>query len=140
MGRRGDELVFRSAQLGASLIHRLGNAVWSVAGQVFFKSVAKKATAGSFRFASQALGPFEDVFRNRDSSFHTRSITARQAGDTPAKAVSEAQRLGLPFHNDEGQSTAERQHDFPEISRSFIGEQREGMAVAFDRVCAGEGF
>jgi hypothetical protein len=47
MGRRGDELVFRSAQLGASLIHRLGNAVWSLAGQVFFKSVAKKAPAGS---------------------------------------------------------------------------------------------
>jgi carbon-nitrogen hydrolase len=75
-GRRGNELVFRGAQLGASLIRRLGNTVWSVAGQVFFKSVAKKATAGSFGFTSQVLGPFEDVFRNRDSSFHTGSITA----------------------------------------------------------------
>jgi|SRR5271165_729189 len=75
MGRSGNELVFRSAQLGASLIHRLGDAVWGVAGQIFFKSVAKKATAGPFGFASQALGPFEDLFRNRDGRFHTRSIT-----------------------------------------------------------------
>jgi hypothetical protein len=29
---------------------------------------------------------------------------------------------------------------FSEISRSFISEQREGMALAFDRVYAGEGF
>ena len=79
-----------------------------MAGQVFFQSVAKQATPGSFGFASQALGPFEDVFRNRDSSFHTRSITALltqwQAGGTPAEAVTEARRLGFPFHKDEGKT------------------------------------
>jgi len=47
-----------------------------VAGQILLKGVAKKATTGSFGFASQPLGPLEDVFGNGNSSFHTRSITA----------------------------------------------------------------
>lgn len=58
-GRSGNELVFGSTKLGASLIHRLGNTVWSVADQVLFKGVAKEATAGSLGLASQALGPLE---------------------------------------------------------------------------------
>ena len=75
--RRGNELVLDGTQFGTGPIHRFGNAVGRVAGQILPKCVAKKPASGPFCLAGQPLGALKELLGNRNGCFHTCSITAR---------------------------------------------------------------
>ena len=60
----------------ADAIHRLGDFVWSMARNVLHESGAVYLASGSTGAAGEPLDLVEYLIRNRDSGFHTGSITA----------------------------------------------------------------
>ena len=73
-----DELVGRRAELGADLIHCLGNLLGGVAGEVLLQGVAEKLASRPLGLPGQFFCAPKNVVWNRHGRFHTQSITTTQ--------------------------------------------------------------
>jgi hypothetical protein len=67
-----------TAGLSNGLIHERCNSVIIMAGHELSESPSVELAARSTEPRREALGILEDVVRDRNSGFHTKSITARQ--------------------------------------------------------------